>query len=240
MALSDLMQMSNRQLNALEGAELRRAFKSVSASLRQRVKGFSNAGKTGVLPSKYKSGIRKAASFENEAEMRRYVMDAIGWFGGGRSSIKQYNKSENERREKLEDALDYQFKTDAEYSRFGKFMHEMGLRLRDAWASISDVAWELFKESERLNLDPTMLMKNFEYWEEHLEDLQKAEPLERGRDLRPSDYLKKLNLEKVTDFYKEEKKKAQKNPKDHTYRKYSSEVRKKAKSKQPKKGRTGR
>ena len=231
MALSDLKQMSWRQLNALEGAELKRAFKSVSASLRGRMKGFKNAGKETAFTKKYKSGIRKASSFESEADMLDYVKQGLSDILGVRSTISGYNKAETERRMNLESSLGYHFKTDAEYDRFGKFMSEMGTRLGEAWKAISDVAWELFKESERLNLDPTQLMKNYEYWAEHLEDLQEAEPMKRGRDLRPSDYLKKLKLEKVSDFYKRE---LSESPED--FREYSSRARKPSRGRKAKKG----
>ena len=224
MAIADLLEMSARQINALEGAELRRAYKSVSASLRLRRAAFEKAGKITGMPAKYRSGIRKAGSFETSSEMRDYMNQALGYMRGRRSTLKGYEKSESEQREAVERASGRKFKTKEEYEHWGKFMGEMQTRLGASWKAISNLAWELHDEAWRLNLDPEQLMKNFEYWADHLEDLKEAEPLKRGRDLRPSDYLKKLKLEKISAYYEKED------------REYSSKARKPSRGRKAKRG----
>ena len=225
MAIADLLEMSARQINALEGAELRRAYKSVSASLRLRRAAFEKAGKITGMPAKYRAGIRKAGSFETSSEMRDYMNQALGYMRGRRSTLKGYEKSESEQREAVERATKRKFKSQEDYELWGEFMGEMQTRLGASWKAISKLAWELFDEAERLNLDPEQLMKNFEYWADHLEDLKEAEPLKRGRDLRPSDYLKKLKLEKISAYYEVKED-----------RKYSSAARKPSRGRKAKRG----
>lgn len=233
MAIKDLLQMSASQLSALEGAELRRAYKSVSASLRMRRQTFQRHGAVSAMPEKYRGGIRKAGSFDTEAEMRQYMKTGIAYMKGSVSTFSGYQESVEKRKEHIEKVRGKSFSSMAEYNRWGNFMGEMQERLQASWKSISHLAWELFDEAERLNLKPEQLMKNFEYWADHLEDLQEAEPLQRGRDLRPSDYLKSLKLEKISDYY-EEKSKYHVNP-----RRYSEQARKPSRGRAYKKGRKG-
>ena len=234
MAIKDLLQMSAAQINALEGAELRRAYKSVSASLRGRRQTFKRHGALSGMPEKYRGGIRQVGSFDTEAELRQYMKTGIAYMKGSVSTWSGYQESVEKRKEHIEKVRGKSFSSMAEYNRWGNFMGEMQERLQASWKSISKLAWELFDEAERLNLNPEQLMKNFEYWAAHLEDLQEAEPLQRGRDLRPSDYLKSLKLEKISDYYRERESKS-KNP-----RKYSEQARKPSRGRAYKQGRKGK
>ena len=234
MAIKDLLEMSASQLSSLEGAELRRAYKSVSASLRIRRQTFQKHGALSAIKETYRGGIRKAGSFNTEAEMRDYMKEGIADIKKGRvSTWSGYQKDIQERKESLEKTTGHNFSSMEEYNRWGNFMGEMQERLQASWQSISKLARELFDEATRLKLKPEQLMKNFEYWADHLEDLQEAEPLQRGRELRPSDYLKSLKLEKISDYYKERS-----DRKDNP-RKYSEQARKPSRGRAYKKGRRG-
>lgn len=228
MAIKDLLAMSARQISALEGAELRRAYKSVSASLRGRRAAFSKHDALSGMPEKYRGGIRKAGSFDTQAEMREYMRQGLAYMRGKVSTFSGYQEVQEERREQIERASGHHFESQADYDRWGNFMGEMQERLGAMWKSISKLAWELYDEANRLHLDPEQLMKNFEYWADHLEDLQEAEPLKRNRDLRPSDYLKSLKLEKISDYYRES---GRSDP-----REYSSAARKPSRGRAYKKG----
>ena len=232
MAIADLLEMSARQINALEGAELRRAYKSVSASLRLRRAAFEKAGKISGMPAKYRAGIRKAGSFETSSEMKEYMILALRYMGGRRSTLKGYQKSESEQREAVEKATGHKFRSQEEYEHWGEFMGEMQTRLGASWKAISNLAWELHDEAWRLNLDPELLMKNYEYWANNINKLKTAEPLKRGRDLRPSDYLKKLGLQKIGYYYEDRTEKLG----SEEARKYSSAARKPSRGRKAKRG----
>ena len=247
MAIKDLLQMSASQLSALEGAELRRAFKSVSASLRMRRKSFIKHDRLSGMPEKYRGGIRTVSSFDTEAELRQYMQTGIAYMKGDVSTWSGYQESLNKRKEQIEKKRGFKFSSMDEFDRWGNFMGEMEMRLGASWKSISSLAWEMFDEASRLNINPEQLMKNFEYWATHLEELQEAEPLQRGRDLRSSDYLKSLKLEKISDYYSEREDRIRKKHPlwsdekvEQESRKYSEKARKPSRGRAYKKGRKGK
>lgn len=247
MAIKDLLQMSASQINALEGAELRRAYKSVSASLRGRRQAFQKHGALSGMPEKYRGGIRKVSSFDTEAELRQYMKTGIAYMKGSVSTFSGYQESVIKRKEAIEKKRGRKFESVEDFNKWGDFMGEMQERLQIAWKSISQLAWELFDEAERLNLDPEQLMKNYEYWAAHIEELKEAEPLKRGRDLRASDYLKSLKIEKIGDYYTERENKIRaKHPLwsdeqiEKETRKYSGQARKPSRGRAYKQGRKGR
>lgn len=198
--LQSLIDMNTRQLNALTGKELRSAYKASAASIRGRLKGFQEAGEIGAVPAKYRN-VPKIGSFETEEEMRQALKDQLAYIQGEVSYIKGYERVMSSRAKRVGEKLGIRFKSKAEYDKFGKFMGEMQTRLKSMWKATSDFAVDLYKQSQRLNLEPTQLMKNFEYWRDHLEDLEAVSPIE-GRRVTPSDYIKKAKLETIRDYYK--------------------------------------
>lgn len=215
--LQSLIDMNTRQLNALTGKELRSAYKASAASLRGRLKGFKEAGELEAVPAKYRN-VPKIGSFETEAEMRQALKDQLAYIQGEVSYIKGYERVMSNRAKNVGEKLGIRFKSKADYDKFGKFMGDMQTRLGSMWKITSDFAVDLYKQSQRLNLDPTQLMKNFEYWRDHLEDLEEVNPIE-GRHVTPSDYIKKAKLETIRDYYK----------KSESNKVISSEVRKRKK-----------
>lgn len=201
--LSSLLSMSGHDLKDLSGKELRSAYKSAAASIRGRSQAFKRAGKTSALPVRYRQGVAKLGSFETEGEMRKALGEALAYLHGKVSTLSGYEEVMNKRAMEMGEKLGIDFKDQEEFDSFGEFMGEMQTRLRSMWKPASDFVVDLYKQSRRLNLDPMQLMKNYEYWRDHLEDLEDMDPIRgRSRDLRPSDYIKKAKLETITDYYK--------------------------------------
>lgn len=198
--LQSLIDMNTRQLNELTGKELRSAYKAAAASLRGRLKGFKEAGELGAVPEKYRN-VPKIGSFETEAEMRQALKDQLAYIQGEVSYIKGYERVMSRRAQSVASKLGLNFKSNADWKKFGYFMGDMEARLKKMWGATSDFAVDLYKQSQRLNLDPVQLMRNYEYWRDHLEDLEAVNPIE-GRHVTPSDYIKKAKLESITDYYK--------------------------------------
>lgn len=215
--LASLIDMNTRQLNALTGKQLRSAYKAAAASIRGRVKGFQAAGEIEAVPAKYRN-VPKIGSFETEADMRQALKEQLGYIVGEVSYVKGYERVMSRRAKSTGEKLGINFKSKADYDKFGKFMGEMQTRLKSMWKATSDFAVDLYKQSQRLNLDPTQLMKNFEYWRDHMEDLEEVNPIE-GRHVTPSDYIRKAKLETIRDYYK----------KSENNKLISSEVRKRKK-----------
>ena len=200
--LTSLLEMSGPDLSGLSGAELRSAYKSAAAAIRGRSKAFKQAGKTTALPVRYRAGVSTLSSFESEAEIRKALGSALGYLRGKNSTLKGYEEVISKRAQEMGSKLGIDFKSEKDFNKFGDFMGEMQTRLKSMWKPASDFVVDLYKQSQRLNLDPMQLMKNYEYWRDHLEDLEKVDPIQgRSRDLKPSDYIKKAKLETIRDYY---------------------------------------
>lgn len=200
--LSKLMEYSGRDISGLSGKELRSAYKSTAAAIRGRSSAFRKAGAESGLPQRYRKGVQSISSFESESEMRRAVAENLGYLRGKVSTYSGYQETLNERAAQMSAKLGIDFTSNADYKQFGDFMGEMQTRLKSMWKPASDFVVELYRESKRLNINPMQLMKNYEYWRDHLNDLKEADPIGgRSRELRPSDYIKAAKLEKISDYY---------------------------------------
>lgn len=201
--LKTLLAASAHDIGALTGKELRSAYKSAAASVRGRSAAFKAAGKVSALPARYRSGVATLGTFGSEGEMRKALREALGYLRGDVSTLSGYERVMSERAREVGERLGLDFEDEDDYKSFGDFMGEMQTRLKSMWKPASDFVVDLYKQSKRLNLDPMQLMKNYEYWRDHLEDLENMDPIQgRSRELRPSDYIKKAKLETITDYYK--------------------------------------
>lgn len=200
--LSKLMESTATDLKNISGSALRDAYKSVAASLRGRIAGFKAHDRLTGVPQRWRSGVPSVSSFDSESEMRSVMRSGLAYLRGSASTYAGYEEAVNERRQAMEQALGREFDSQEEFDAYGEFMGEMQTRLGSMFKPASDFIADLWDESKRLNLDPNQLMKNYEYWRDHLDDLKDMSPIEgRNRALRPSDYIKKANLEKITDYY---------------------------------------
>ena len=203
--LKSLLSSSFADIKSLSGSELRTAYKSAAASIRGRRRAFEKAGKLSALPERYREGVPSVSSFESESAMRAALAENLGYIRGKVSTLTGYEETISARAKAVGAKIGIEFKSNEEFNRFGEFMGEMQTRLKSMWKPASDFVVDLYKQSQRLNLNPMQLMKNYEYWRDHLEDLENLDPIEgRNRELRPSDYIKKATLEKISDYYKME------------------------------------
>ena len=200
--LSRLFNSTLEDLNDLSGAGLEAAYKSVAASLRGRRSQFIKHGHLKGFKQSFQKGIPTKSSFETPGAMRSFVKEGLAYLRGSGSTWSGYEEHMSERRRKYEETTGHHYESDEDFDQMGNFMDEMELRLGDSFKHQSSFIRDMFDESMRLNLDPNQLMKNFEYWRDHLDDLKAMDPIEgRNRALRPSDYLKKANLELITKYY---------------------------------------
>lgn len=200
--LSKLFESTLGEINDLSGAGLESAYRSVAASLRGRRSQFIKHGHLKGFKQSFQKGIPSKSSFETPGEMRDFVKEGLRYLRGSISTWSGYKKDLDQRRQQYEKTSGKKFRTQEEFDQFGKFMDEMELRLGASFKGQSNFIRDMFDESQRLHLDPSQLMKNFEYWRDHLDDLKNMDPIEgRNRALRPSDYMKKANLESITSYY---------------------------------------
>lgn len=213
--LKSLLSSSFADIKNLSGSALRTAYKSAAASIRGRRRAFEKAGKLSALPERYRKGVPSVSSFESmfdpddpkrtekiEKAMREALGENLGYIRNKMSRYSGYEETISARAKAVGAKIGIEFKSNEEYAQWGRFMDEMQTRFKNAWKPNSNFAIDLYKQFMRLNLNPSQLQKNFEYWRDHLEDLENLDPIEgRNRELRPSDYIKKAKLEKITDYY---------------------------------------
>ena len=189
-------------------ADLKLAYKRAREAVQQRARTFEKQGYKGGIPKKWRDGIKTAGQFESRAELLQAYKEMDKWLSKDSSRIAGYKNQLRERMESFNENygdLGLYFNNLREFDEFGRFMGDMEERAGEQWAGKggSDGAIDLWIVAKEKGIDPNMLMKNFEYWMEHLQDLQKAERI-KGEDLTPGAYRRKLGLETISSFYKRE------------------------------------
>ena len=187
MKLKSLIDKSACEWTAMSGTELRQAYQQVKHAMKERAKTFAKHGQEGrVLPSS--RGL-------SESEMRTKLKSASAYMRGRRSTYRGWKQSENEQLQRMREAMpDMGFETPDDLRRFGEFMNEMDDRFGNIKYDSMD-AKKLYKEAQRLNVDPKKFMRNYEYWMDHISNLEKMSPIrqrEGSRALKPSDYARKI------------------------------------------------
>lgn len=209
--LAALIQAPGSLIKNLSGQELRAAYKSAATALRGRRGKFERAGELSAFNTRYQHGVPGVGSFESEAQMRQELSTALSYLGARESTYSGYQKAQQKRQDSYEKTTGRRFRSLSEFNKFGNFMGEMQTRLKSMFGPASDFIVDLFNQAERLDLNPEALMKNFEYWRDHLDDLKEMDPIEgRKKSLTPSDYIKRAKLEKISDYYNETNSKGRK------------------------------
>lgn len=187
MKLKNLIQQSAREWSAMSGSELRKAYQQVKHAMSERAKTFAKHGQEGrTLPSS--RGL-------SESELRTKLKSASAYMRGRRSTYSGAQQSALDKLHQMQAAMpEMGFKTVEDVAKFGDFMNEMEERYK-AIQFPSMSAKKLYQEAQRLNVDPRKFMRNFDYWQDHINDLEKLDPIrqrEGSRALKPSDYARKI------------------------------------------------
>ena len=190
MKLKNLIEQSAREWSAMSGTELRKAYQQVKHAMKDRAKTFVKHGEGSlakVLPSsrglteeQMQTRLKTASAYLRNEQRSKYA----GWHESAVNKLHQMQAA----------MPDMGFKTIEDVRKFGNFMDEMEDRYRNIQYD-SMTAKKLYKEAQRLNVDPTKFMRNFEYWMDHVDDLAKQQPIrqrEGSRALKPSDYARKI------------------------------------------------
>lgn len=184
---------SARDWNRITGDDLKKAYQQMKASIRSRAKTFAKHG----MPVK-RSNLPSMRGMDEET-MRDILKDTAAYMRGKVSSYRGYMAYQKTRLSAMQNAMpEMGFKTVEDVAKFGKFMNDM----EDRFGNIkydSNNAKKLYQQAQRLNVDPKKFMKNYEYWAEHVEDLEKMKPIKQragSRALKPSDYARKIKNQK--------------------------------------------
>lgn len=197
--LNALLNMTVRELKQVSSSELRETYQNVRKIVNSRINTFKKHGIDDVVPEDLQGGLGSAKG-RSDAELLQSIRESAAWMRGRRSSYRGYQEAREHFREQMQESMpDLDLSSDEKVDAYGRFMGEMQERYGDMWHGVSNQARDLYREAVRLNVNPKSLMRNFDYWADHLADLEHADPIRtrQDRQLRPSEYARKLGLEKI-------------------------------------------
>lgn len=91
-----------------------------------------------------------------------------------------------------------EFNSQEQVNKFDRFMREIRDRYKEMKYKPSDDAIDLFEQAQRLKINENQLLKNFEYWADHIDDLRDAEPINtKAQSVSPGRYRAALGLETI-------------------------------------------
>ena len=197
--LGELMAMTARELAALSESELKVNYQNIKKIVNSRVNTFEKHGIGEALPVKIQGGLPSSRGRSEDALLQD-IKESLAWMRGSRSTYAGYQKAQDTFRERMQESMpDLDLSDEGKMKSFGEFMGDMQARYGEMWHAISNQARDIYREAIRLNTDPRAMMKNYDYWADHIEDLENADPIRSrsGRQLKPSEYARKLGLEKI-------------------------------------------
>lgn len=225
--LSRIMGQSAAEMANLSGSEARSQYDYLRKVIREREKGFQKAGKQGRFDRTY--GIMGPPSLRGltDTQVKKQLGRMVRQLSGRESTISGVRKAleENNRHRKkgLEKVIGRDLSA-KEWDAFGRFLGAMQERHGDNWKNVSDDFIEmldtpgfdealladpettttnadLLHSAETLGLKAQQLMRNYDYWVAHEDELRKAKQIKgRKRNLTPSDYIKQLKLPSIRDW----------------------------------------
>lgn len=190
--------MSRYALSQLDDSALKQSYNVLKRTVKARLKTFEKHNALNAISSKY----RQMPSVRDltKTELLNLISDTTNFLGGEKGTYKRYQE---QRKRLMEDAQQrlgdsFQFKNDAEYEEYLRFMGAMQERVGVAvWSNkASGDGEELYAQAKRLNINPMQFVKNYDYWMEHVDKLEKAVPV-KSRNAKPSTYAKQLHLPKI-------------------------------------------
>lgn len=195
MNLFQILNQSAMHLRNASEKTLRQTYSFLRSRLNSRISTFAKHDALSNIPKKYQQGVKPLKELKTMSEIKKAIGEMQNFMLGDRSTYSGFIKSEKFKKKLFESKMGRKM-TNEEYIQFTNFLRDAQARLKDIWKFVSDDAIELYDESQRLNLNPMQLIKNFDYWKEHLDQLKNAKPINR-KNVKPSDYVKQLKLPKI-------------------------------------------
>ncbi len=194
MKISELMNATMSELNSLSEADLKSAFSNAKRSFSARQKYFDKLGMKQTIPNKFMNVVNK--DDPSRTDLLNAVLSARGHFQSKLSTARGKQAFETARRNALKDRLGLSEMSDSQFDQYGKFMGAMQERYKEVWKQVSFAAWKIATEAVTRNLDPDQFAENFEYWQDHLEDIEETmDALVAGDELFDSESMDEIEPE---------------------------------------------
>ena len=140
--------------------------KIVGKELRKRKKAFKKQGLTQAIED-----VKHLRTGNTKASVLKYVAEASAFLRKSTSTVKGYKQARKNKRTAIEKLLGKKFKNYEEFDNFGESMGAMQERAGAMWDKLSAMSIELWEQAKRINLDTSMLFENYEYWMDHVKDM---------------------------------------------------------------------
>lgn len=192
MKFKDIINKSMVQIRQMSRAAKESAYSTLKGMSTRRASTFIK--NSASVPDQL-SRLKAPAGSLSDADLERAIALQSSTLQTRGMRYSEALQMQNERREMLKDRFGLSDLTNEQFDQYGRFMNEMQEREgAKGWSYASALAKKMAVEALRLNMDPAKFMRNFDYWSDHLDDLERARPLVRSRPVRASDYIKQLKL----------------------------------------------
>lgn len=198
------------QTGGSDMSQAKQIFRALKNTLDSRIRTYAKHGASSKVPDNIMNiggvkGKTKSQLIKDIRQMSSFMRNPE------KGTYAKYEKAREKRRASISRGTGVQIRTPEEEDKLDEFLKKARERYADdsIWKNGGyQVAFDMFDAARNLSLNPDQFLRNFEYWEEHLSDLENAEPIKSGRKLYPSDYARKLNLPKISSGSKPKRKKS--------------------------------
>lgn len=201
LSIEQLWNMTKQEMMQLSEAEIKSTYTSLRKSVSSRLKTFEKAGLGSIVPKKVKSGMKPIAGRDAEGLVNE-LSEFMGWVRGGRSTVKGFRKIQEGAYKKMKESMpDLDLSTREKMNDFGYFMGEMQERYGEFWKYISNAARDIYRDLTAVNEDPRQFMRNYDFWKEKTEEVNKAKEAARApgrrKSTKLSTYVNQLKRKKI-------------------------------------------
>ncbi len=203
LTLKEISNLSQYELGKMNKKELQAAYRDIRQAVQRREKTFDKHGAGGAVPKSIRD--LQAPSRLNKKDLMKSIAAAGNFYQSERGTYTGYKRELKKITETIKSRTGVQLGV-KDLPDLGQFLKEAKDRTGDMYDFKYKEIVALYEASRNKNLDPSSLLRNYEYWteEKNLQALKEAQPIRRKGKVYPSDYVKKLGLEPIGKFYLDE------------------------------------
>ena len=203
LTLKEISNLSQYELGKMNKKELQAAYRDIRQAVQRREKTFEKHGAGGAVPKSIRD--LQAPSRLNKKDLMKSIAAAGNFYQSERGTYTGYKRELKKITASIKERTGVQIGV-GDLKGFGEFMKEARDRLGEMFNPNYAELAELYEASKNKNLDPSSLLRNYEYWtqEDNIQALKEAQPIRRKGKVYPSDYVTKLGLEPIGKFYLDE------------------------------------
>lgn len=199
--IGELKEMTARELSGLSRAGIREAYQTLRKIANSRIRTFEKHGAAEAVPAALRGGLGSSRG-RPDADLIQDMRGMLAWMRGKRSTYKGYEETQEHFRESMQESLpDLDLSDKEKLDRYGYFMGEMAERYKEMWHDISNIVRDVYRDLTKLNEDPRQFMKNYDYWADEVERINREKKEQhiggRRRSSKMSTYMRKLKKGKL-------------------------------------------